>query len=42
MKTLKKSTPYIVILGLVLIILYQEGCFGKKTNGDVLNIDGKK
>ena len=42
MKTLKKSTPYIVILGLVLIILYQEGCFGKKTNGDVLNINGKK
>ncbi len=42
MKTLKKSTPYIVILGLVLIILYQEGCFGKKNSGDTLNINGKK
>ena len=42
MKHLKKSTPYIVILGLVLIILYQEGCFGKKKSGDILNINGKK
>ena len=42
MKTLKKTTPYIVILGLVLIILYQEGCFGKKNSGDTLNINGKK
>ena len=42
MKTLKKFTPYIVILGLVLIILYQEGCFGKKKSGDILNINGKK
>ena len=42
MKHLKKSTPYIVILGLVLIIFYQEGCFGKKKSGDILNINGKK
>lgn len=41
MKTLKKTTPYIVILGLVLIILYQEGCFGKKKAGDTLRINGK-
>ena len=39
MKHLKKTTPYIVILGLVLIILYQEGCFGKKKSGDILNIN---
>lgn len=42
MKNLKKITPYVVILGLVLIILYQEGCFGKKKSGDILNINGKK
>ena len=41
MKNLKKTTPYIVILGLVLIILYQEGCFGKKKAGDTLRINGK-
>ena len=41
MKNLKKTTPYIVILGLILIILYQEGCFGKKKAGDTLRINGK-
>lgn len=42
MENLKKFTPYLIILGLVLIILYQEGCFSKKKQGDVLNINGKK
>ena len=42
METLKKIAPYLVIVGLVLIILYQEGCFKQKTTGDTLNINGKK
>lgn len=42
MKTLEKIAPYLVIVGLILVILYQEGCFGKKTTGDTLNINGKK
>lgn len=42
MKPLKKIAPYLIILGLVIIILYQEGCLGKKSKGDVLNINGKK
>ena len=42
METLKKITPYIIIAALVAFILFQEGCFGKKTSGDVLNINGKK
>jgi hypothetical protein len=42
MKPLKKLTPYIIIAALVAIILFQEGCFGKKTYGDVLNVNGKK
>ena len=42
MEILKKLTPYVIIAALVAIILFQEGCFGKKTNGDVININGKK
>ena len=42
MENLKKIGPYIVILGLIAIILFQEGCFSKKEKGDVLNINGKK
>jgi hypothetical protein len=42
METLKKLTPYVIIAALVAVILFQEGCFGKKTSGDVLNINGKK
>ena len=42
MEILKKLTPYVIIAALVAVILFQEGCFGKKTNGDVLNINGKK
>lgn len=41
MKNLTKIAPYVVILGLALILLYQEGCFGKKTQGDKLRINGK-
>ena len=42
MKPIKKLIPYLIIAILALVILYQEGCFGKKTNGDVININGKK
>jgi hypothetical protein len=42
MEILKKLTPYVIIAALAAVILFQEGCFGKKTNGDVLNINGKK
>jgi hypothetical protein len=42
MEILKKLTPYVIIAALVAVILFQEGCFGKKTNGDVININGKK
>jgi hypothetical protein len=42
METLKKLTPYAIIAALVAIILFQGGCFGKKTNRDVLSINGKK
>jgi hypothetical protein len=42
METLKKIVPYLIIIGLVIIILYQEGCFSKKSKGDVLTINGKK
>jgi len=41
MEILKKLTPYVIIAALVAVILFQEGCFGKKTNGDVININGK-
>lgn len=40
--TLKKILPYFLIGVLVLVIIYQEGCFGKKKKGDIINIDGKK
>ena len=42
METLKKITPYIIIAALVAVILFQEGSFGKKTNGYVIKINRKK
>jgi hypothetical protein len=41
MKPIKKLIPYLIIAILALIILYQEGCFGKKKGGDTLRINGK-
>jgi hypothetical protein len=41
MKPIKKLVPYLIIAILALVILYQEGCFGKKKEGDTLRINGK-
>jgi hypothetical protein len=42
MKQFSKFIPYLVIVGLVLILLYQEGCFGEPKKGKEIEIDGKK
>ena len=42
MKLLNKIIPYLVIGILVLVILYQKGCFGVSKKGDQIEINGKK
>lgn len=41
MKLFSKVAPYLIILALVLILLYQEGCFGGSKKGKEIKIDGK-
>lgn len=42
MKLFNKIAPYLVILVLALVILYQRGCFGSPKKGDEIEIGGKK
>lgn len=42
MKLFNKIAPYFVIVALVLVILYQKGCFGTSKKGDEIEINGKK
>jgi hypothetical protein len=39
---MSKIFPYLVIVGLILVILNLKGCFDKKGSGETLNINGKK
>lgn len=42
MKLFNKIAPYLVIVALVLVIIYQRGCFGTSKKGDEIEINGKK
>ena len=42
MKLFNKIAPYLVIVALFLVIIYQRGCFGTSKKGDEIEINGKK
>lgn len=42
MKLFNKIVPYVIIAALVLVILYQKGCYGENKKGKEIEINGKK
>lgn len=38
----KQINLYLVVAALILILIYQQGCFGKEKSGEIIPIDGKK